>query len=861
MEKARALFADKVEVDLVAGPPMDEDRVQGFLVAVSELGKLGDGQILPAVACWGVSEVFRLVAEKEVSPSFGQTTTAANLATLIKAAFKRPGKPSQDGAAFILAIEGLHAVTFEGGFRCLPGKPSKGHGKVLDIFGWYLREFLPSRCGLLKPWRRPDSDPWRLRKDIPYCSPLSAAIAFGEKEVFEMLVACEPGFDVEELMGTPDSTPLGVAFRCGDLHFAERLFSLGVRASRRCERWGPNNELMRAGCGQPVIFWFLQSTNTPDICKEGAPPSAELKNARFAVIRHCVELEPSTVSELSGLINLTADDLREVDFMYYAVSADSPELIKLALEHGGHFTTSTRSSLSDGRRSATKFTTFLTATLFVSDGTFEYLLSQGLLADWRSRYPEDGQQDAVLAFEAVASKALHLYDKPEGQAAWRRLEMILSAGFNRIHNSKGHNFLVERFFLENHSGKLPKEEKEVMKVLRLLHSHGCDLYNCDTRSVYGGAHLPVFGALLGFTEMIDFGLSMPGVGIDDVCTVERSASEGPGKPPLKVTALCMALEHTKLVASRHLLNKGARMAIESFTAEEQPINRLVTPDHDDFVFELLSLALSKQPDCLASKYFSKGDLAHPLHLAIFYNSAARLELILASKNPYLEEAVNYLGKIPNGTPGKTEIATAAQVAARVHYWHFLPPFLRHTKTRVTKEGIAALMKASGLFGARYVPYPSVEESVEKYCKDRAIRALVKAVAKREREELAREQESSGSKAAASGLPSNAFELPGPKVLTEKEEKAKAKKREQKKKAKAKKRAAAAAAAGAGAEAPAEDSDDSSGTDEEEKGLDEEGRMLARAPTFDLEKERAARKAAKEMQEKEEETKKKDQESK
>jgi hypothetical protein len=131
---------------------------------------------------------------------------------------------------------------------------------------------------------------------------------------------------------------------------------------------------------------------------------------------------------------------------------------------------------------------------------------------------------------------------------------------------------------------------------------------------------------------------------------------------------------------------------------------------------------------------------------------------------------------------------------------------------------------------------------------RSLMAQVEAAAKREREERrekAAKKKPSGSGTARTSA-SNAFEDPSVKVLSEKEAKKKGKKREQKKKAKAKKRAAIAAAAGAGGVAgEVSDDSDSSGTDEEEAGMDEEERMLARAPTFDLEKERAARRAARE----------------
>jgi hypothetical protein len=137
--------------------------------------------------------------------------------------------------------------------------------------------------------------------------------------------------------------------------------------------------------------------------------------------------------------------------------------------------------------------------------------------------------------------------------------------------------------------------------------------------------------------------------------------------------------------------------------------------------------------------------------------------------------------------------------------------------------------------------PSAIEYAEREGAPRSLLLKLRAMAKQQQAEA----EKAKVIAANSAVPSNTFEDPTRKVLTEAEEKKKARKREQKKKAKAKKKAAAKEAhAGAGkegAEVISSDSD-SSGPDDEEEGMDEEERMLARAPTFDLEKERAARKA-------------------
>jgi hypothetical protein len=184
-------------------------------------------------------------------------------------------------------------------------------------------------------------------------------------------------------------------------------------------------------------------------------------------------------------------------------------------------------------------------------------------------------------------------------------------------------------------------------------------------------------------------------------------------------------------------------------------------------------------------------------------------------------------------------ATALQWAVNNQRWDACHLLLRLGRPKV----LSSPFIPAGLFA---IPlkrvYDLVMEDPEAR-RDRKLVSLVELAAKKER------AEQSAASVAPAREASSAFEDPSVKVLTEKEEKKKAKKRAQKKKAKAKKRekareeAAGVASAGAGKEQPlSSDDDDSSGTDEEEAGMTEEEKMLARAPTFDLEKEKAARKA-------------------
>jgi hypothetical protein len=212
-----------------------------------------------------------------------------------------------------------------------------------------------------------------------------------------------------------------------------------------------------------------------------------------------------------------------------------------------------------------------------------------------------------------------------------------------------------------------------------------------------------------------------------------------------------------------------------------------------------------------------------------------LEALLSAGLDYLDEALNSVAVIPIG------VGTAVQIAALSANTAGLRLLLQQPSCRVTFKHSGPLP-----FGLKMPPRGKIFEAVEDSmtgCPDRRLVALVRAKAKKEKEEAANGRVTNAG-AGAGG--SNTFEDPSVRVLTAAEEKKKAKKRAAKKKAKAKKRAAeASAAGGAGTAAAADDDSDSSGTDEEEAGMDEEERMLARAPTFDLEKEKAARKAKKE----------------
>jgi hypothetical protein len=138
------------------------------------------------------------------------------------------------------------------------------------------------------------------------------------------------------------------------------------------------------------------------------------------------------------------------------------------------------------------------------------------------------------------------------------------------------------------------------------------------------------------------------------------------------------------------------------------------------------------------------------------------------------------------------------------------------------------------------------------CSDRRVVMLVEMARKKEKAESDRARAAATpgptTTKAPTGLPpadevglaATTFEDPGMKAITAKEAKEKERKKAQKKKARAKKRAEAKANGGAGKK---DDDSSDSGEDSAEAGMDDEERMMHRAPAFDLEQAKRDRAAA------------------
>jgi hypothetical protein len=252
--------------------------------------------------------------------------------------------------------------------------------------------------------------------------------------------------------------------------------------------------------------------------------------------------------------------------------------------------------------------------------------------------------------------------------------------------------------------------------------------------------------------------------------------------------------------------------------------------------------ISKRPDLLVAKPAAR---AYFLRLASNKGGNMFLELLFSSDLEGLEALVcEYCAYT-------AEWGNCLQTCANAAKWQALYLLLK-------KFPAASVTRTyQGPIGAHERVMPSVVDICkQKGCTDRRILALLETAKKREKAEAdrarsaaleaeRRKREDSSEAAAttplpsadAAGLSTAAFEDPGMKAITAKEAKAKERKKAQKKKARAKKRAEAKANGGAGKQA--EESSDS-GEDSAEEGMDEEERMMHRAPAFDLERAKKER---------------------
>jgi hypothetical protein len=395
------------------------------------------------------------------------------------------------------------------------------------------------------------------------------------------------------------------------------------------------------------------------------------------------------------------------------------------------------------------------------------------------------------------------------------------------------------------------EEESAIAFLHKCRASGLDIIHFEDKD-RGKPHpftLLHIAAMLGYNKLVDLAIELLGPESVDSWIDAPTRSE---PVSVRCTALIMAISGERLDTALHLLQTHKAKAAyigDAYDGVAQPLVFALRLEKDAAALPVVE-ELMRQDPLLCDLNSVPWDLDKPtaVMLCAENNTPRCLEALLSANLPgirqlcALEQPVTHSVN-PEGIP-RLYTLTPAHMAATYANWDVLRLLLRYCPDLP----VISPIRESELDGTFIQNLVSVEKLVADRNAPRLIRMQVEALARKQREEQQRKEKQKKVIATNSLIPSNAFEVSGSKVLTEAEEKRKAKKRAAKKKAKEKKRAAAAAEgkegnAGAGKEADGGDSDsDSSGTDEEEAGLDDEERMIARAPTFDLEKEKAARKA-------------------
>jgi Ankyrin repeats (3 copies) len=493
---------------------------------------------------------------------------------------------------------------------------------------------------------------------------------------------------------------------------------------------------------------------------------------------------------------------------------------------------------------------FFRAVLELSDlEEFEALVKPGggheILKGWQGFSPAVLDEIWHCYGNLAGAAATELSDPLGGQPSVRRLG-ILAGIFKttRCVISLGDKTILELVLGAVEDGTA--EEWAAVSICQLLQAHGCDLGEPLAFGTSTNANLLHLACRYGVVEVAEFAIDSLGCGVDSVC-LGRLPSGPCRRLPL---AIAIEMEHYELAAM--LISKGAKAALLGVQWSSNPLLWMIGAQaQNPRVARLLRMALDKQKDVLDPKYWlvpcSRGNFCHPLvHHCIYKGNVDTLRWFVESGQEKLEEAIFARSKFIKG-----EIDMCAfEMAASRGLWDLLGFFLEHT---------TALPLGIGTSAAEYCRASRTDVTpCPRAVKLQMVAALERAVAARPKPAAAAavsvEAPTTATAAAVAtpvsivrpqdlGAVTNAPQVPAAKVLTEREEKKKAKKRAAKKKAKAKKRAAAKEASASAGKEEDTDSSNDSGDDTGEEGMDEEEKMLARAPAIDVEKDRLKRAAA------------------
>jgi hypothetical protein len=685
---------------------------------------------------------------------------------------------------------------------------------VEEVIPTFVGDTLVGRGGVQDPYGDP-ADMGFGDKD----SPLYEAVVAGSAHLVHLIL--------EKAMKVTVHWPLFTAFRRGQ----EEIFNLLIQ-DEACLFDPVRQERMVMGL----------ITNISEV--EGASPS--LIEKRRMMTHQFLDRWTSEVDAL-WLDSQGIQVYRTVDS---AIAFEEVDTAFFLLSRGCKLQLKEETVTVDGRTGTiipTVFTAILAALKRPCLTLVKRLVSLGVLDEWTSSgFAEDNDTLKLPCLLGVVARSIYCayggYPlRPENMEI---VDIFLSRGFKLSWDMDDANGFLSALW---DGEKLILDEDQAIELLTKLHSAGIDVIHFEKPGSALHSKLLVHAAAAsGYNRLLDFAVALQGLeALEAVWQISGALRFNP-----LTAAVCFRKTSTVYHLLRHYHVRGT---YDDFLADEQPIMRTLGTFSDDEAGPIVEELINSGAPLLMAPCFRAIGRSQPLLACAVRNQPRCMKLLLESELEGVDNLVNRLNKQPVdakrliGLGGGSFLWTVGQFAASHSYWSLLELILSRPSVSVLSTGTIIDSK-----GEKYIDAPSILQSAEASAArggpgapSRALLAVVRARAEAEK--------TAGvdvKTALSADGTSNAFEDPQVRVLSEKEEKRKAKKKAAKIKAKQKKEAAKKEAdRGAGQPADGGESDsDSSGSDEEEAGMTAEEKMLARAPNFDLEKERAARKA------KEEETK-------
>jgi hypothetical protein len=540
-----------------------------------------------------------------------------------------------------------------------------------------------------------------------------------------------------------------------------------------------------------------------------------------------------------------------------AICVRSVKLVSTAVELGARIRYDRSDVVLSGKTFVSVPTMFF-ALRYLTLPIMKLLVEKGAFENWRVKYSKAALQilGSGLAYGLESCYPRLTPPGPHAEPSHRvdgleTLSLVFSTGFCYSWMYDGtdlpRNTCIHALTRQE---RLVFTEEQIVDLFSRCHDAGMDVLHIVEADVGKPRSITLAGmaAQSGLNKLLDFAVAVQGrEWVEDWWEGWRTRMSS---ATAKTTPLLEAIAHRHLSTVQHLLRvHKAKAAYRGLGVKpsEQPIMQALALKDESYSLAVVQELIAADPLLCDLDCFRSDSPLNPVALCCAKPLPKCLEALLAANLPGVKEMCSRAVRVSDGS-GLTNSTTPALMLANYRHWDELSMLFRYyPEVPLTTPG--RVMRADGTVALQLL---SVLETVELNGAPRSLLLQLKA--------LAQQQQTGAEKAkvaaAKSAMPSNAFEVPVPKVLTEAEEKKKAKKREQKRKAKAKKRAAAAATKGEGnagagkEEGEASSSDtDSSGPDAEEEGMDEEEKMLARAPSFDLAKEKAARAARAEAEKK------------